>query len=271
MNPFRETSARLGITLREPESVYFSSGCLGSTSLNCYKNDGAEAFYMRHVLKDPRWIKEETDAMRAGKLIHAMVETIGEIAPRVIIAGDEHTTPSGYLSEKKATLSWIACQDPQKIVCTKFELDEAKFIYSRILANPVAKQMITGCQSEVTMRVKDPSTGLFVQTRVDVLQPWCRADIKKLGKPMSSFRYAFRDYGMDLQASLYDLVDKAVTGIDRPHYWIIAQDVYPFSVEVRQATDQQLAEGAVKMNEALDGIAAGNWGTPQTEPKFLEV
>lgn len=270
MIPFTySTLAPLGVVEGESEADYFGSGFLGSTALNCYVNDGGEAFMKRHVDRDPRWIKETTDEMRAGKLIHAHVELRGDVASRVIIAPEKFTTKGGALSEGKEAVAWAKDQDPSKILCAAPELTDAAFVYARILANPCAAEIIKDCKSEVTMRVIDPQTGLPVQTRVDVLQPWCRADIKKLGKPMRSFRYAVRDYGMELQAALYDLVDKALTGIDRMHVWIVAQDVYPYEVKVIQATALQLARGAVNVDTALAGIAAGEWGTAQTEPHLM--
>jgi hypothetical protein len=260
----------MGVTIGESEAEYFASGCLGSTSLNCYVLDGPEAFYQRHVKQNPYWTKETTDEMRAGKLIHAMVEMQGEVGDRALIADPKYTTASGALSGSKEAKAWIAMQDPGQIICTASEYEDAEFVYDRILANPVAREILEGAQHEVSMRVKDPLTGMYVQTRVDVLQPWCRADIKKLGKPMSRFRYSFREYGMGLQAALYDLVDKALTKVERPHLWIVAQDVYPYEVKVFQATESQLAAGAAAMNEAMDGIALGKWGEPQAEPVMLE-
>jgi hypothetical protein len=271
MSPFRDTVAPMGVTLGEPEAEYFASGCLGSTILNDYL-ESAEGCYYRHVLKDPDWKRKETGAMSQGKLVHLFAEckgSISAIGERVAVYPDTLMTASGKASTSKEAKAWERENDGLALL-TSEEYAFTMFLYRRMLANPVMCSLLEGAQSEVTMRVRDPSTGLLVQTRVDVLQPWARCDIKTTSQPLDKIKYSIRDYGMTVQAALYDLVDKAVTKIERPHMWGFVQTVYPYEVRVVQATDQQLYAGAVSMSEALDGIAEGNWGKAQTEPATIE-
>ncbi len=268
---FRETTAPMGVTLAEPETLYFTSGCLGSTILNDYL-ESPEGCLHRHVLKETDWQRKETGAMSQGKLVHLFAECKGSlsaIGERVSVYPDTMMTASGKASTGKEAKAWEKEQGGRTLL-TSEEYAFTMFLYKRMLANPVMCSLLEGAQSEVTMRVRDPSTGLLVQTRVDVLQPWARCDIKTTSQPLDKIKYSIRDYGMTVQAALYDLVDKAVTKIERPHMWGFCQTVYPYEVKVVQATDQQLYAGAASMSEALDGIAAWNWGEAQTEPATIE-
>lgn len=265
------TTAPLGLIPDEPEADYRKSGCIGSTILNDYV-ESPEGCYHRHVLKDPDWQFNATAATDLGRLVHLFNECHGNfkaIATRVSVCPDEFMTDAGKVSKSKKALEWANTQE-SKLIISPEEYTKGMFLWKRAMANPVMANLLEGCQSEVTMRVRDPSTGLPVQIRIDALQPWGRMDLKSTSLPLEKLKYAIRDYGMCLQAALYGLVDMAVTKFDRPHYWGFIQTVYPYQTFVVQATEAQLASGTEKMNDALDGIAAGRWGIIQSEPKFIE-
>lgn len=271
MLPFT-TTAPLGVIENEDAKAYHASGCIGSTILNDYLAS-REGCYMRHVKRDPEWMRRESPAMELGTLVHLIAECAGDpdrIGARVSVYPPEYMTPSGKASTSKDAVAWKAAQG-SKLVLVDDDYLQGMFLWRRILANPVAAGLLNGCRSEVTCRVLDPQTGLPVQARLDVLQPWMICDVKTAGKPLSQFKWSVRDYGLAVQAALYRLVHQAVTGAAEPleFAWIVQCTVYPYECRVIQPNAVQLAKATAQVDEALAGIAAGDWGTDQAEPDVM--
>lgn len=228
---------------------------------------------MRHVKKDPDWARKESAAMELGTLVHLIAECgadLSRIAERVSVYPAEHITPSGKASTSKAATAWAADQG-DKLTLTGEDYERGMFLYLRMRANPVAADLLDGAECETVYRVLDPQTGLPVQARLDVLKPWMIADIKTTGTTLDKFKYSVRDYGLAVQASLYRLVHQAVTkGAEPlPFCWIVQSTVYPFECRVIQPDESMLSVAAMKVDAALAGIAAGEWGKKQSEPDVM--
>jgi hypothetical protein len=211
--------------------------------------------------------------MELGTLVHLIAELAGDparIAERVAVYPPEFMTPSGKASTSKDAVAWKQAQGG-KLVLVDDDYLQGMFLWRRMMANPVAAGMLNGCRSEVTCRVLDPQTGLPVQARIDVLQPWMIADVKTTGAPLHKFKWSVRDYGLAVQAALYRLVHQAVTGATDPleFAWIVQSTVYPYECRVIQPDASMLYAASLKVDEALAGIAAGDWGTAQTEPEIM--
>ena len=71
----------------------------------------------------------------------------------------------------------------------------------------------------------------------------------KTTRSLSSFRYAVKDYGYDIQAYIYC----SVLGIDK-FYWVAQEKAYPFAIGVYEASEETLARGEQKFNKAVERI-----------------
>tara|TARA_R110002020_G_C16304103_1_gene773314 strand:+ start:1721 stop:2701 length:981 start_codon:yes stop_codon:yes gene_type:complete len=219
---------------------------------------------------------------------------------KVDIAIDKFVTASGNMSTGKASKAWqdeataagyIPLTPKQyetlkyaakvmgkpdgslKTVVTDITFSKCNFLYERILENGKAKEMIENSQHEVTARLKDPKTGLYIQARYDLYQPGKMiCDIKTSAAPMHKFHYAARDLGYDVQAALYLMTFYSfhpdATGTE--FYFIVVSKTYPFEVQCLLAPPTMISEGFNKVESALAGIARKDFDSRLSETGLID-
>jgi hypothetical protein len=259
---------KLGL-FAEPASDYFTSGALGSTEIRAYLQS-EEGYRLRYIERHPLAQFNGSDATELGTSVHMLLEDEGEYSAKHPICPEEFVTERG-ISTSKACKAWQAEHVmPGERLITPAENAKIRFLVDRIRANPVAARLMAGGRRELTGRVRDPHTGLYVQARFDVYHEEWTADYKTTGSPLSKFKWSVRDFLLHVQGAIYDAVRVGLTGKRVPFFWIVQSTVWPFECRVIECATALLDAGMAEVDRALDGIANKKWGVAQEAPDVLE-
>lgn len=119
--------------------------------------------------------RNETPALRFGKLVHSMFENFENFMDDLLIAPEfTGKTKDGRDSKqsaeaKKAKADWYADIPEGKTVVTQEELDKLLGISKRLLSMPRTMNIFKGSVRESSIVVKDPETGVLLQCRPDFI------------------------------------------------------------------------------------------------------
>lgn len=265
--PF-QTTAPLGFMPNEPEAVYRASGCLGSTMIKDYIGS-PYGFFQRYVQRDSRWKFAGNAGTAIGSALHLASQGEDHYRARYRIVPPEHCTKSGAISTSAKTVAWLAEQTTEMVSPEQDAL--VRFLLDRVASNPVAMQLLSGTQREVTGRLIDPQTKLPIQVRFDALHAEWMVDLKTTSDTCDRFKWAARNYRYDIQAALYTSVHAGLSGKRLPFYWVVVSTVYPFECRVFECPEWYIDKAMGDIDGALAGIAAENWGKPQENPDILDA
>lgn len=202
---------------------------------------------------------EDTPALRMGRLIHSLVlqpETVDE-AYAVAPTGIDRRTKDG----KEAWARFCETAEGKEII-TADEWDEAKQIAFSALSS--AKDLLTGCVTEVPLFWDDPRTGIRCKCRVDAMKElddkFVMIDLKTTNDAsVGSFvRDAIR-YGYGVQAAHYM---NAVTTLGLNHskpieWWFVAVEKKgPYAVNMIRADDGFLDDGQFRLIDLMEKLDA---------------
>jgi hypothetical protein len=151
-----------GIILGLEEQSYHSHPALSSTQARLLLESPARYDYAR---KHPQ---QHKDAYDLGTAVHTEVLGTGT---RAIAYPPEHLTPSGAVSTKKETVSWLADERAAgKIILTEAELRKVNGMAQAVLAHPIARALFEQKgNAEASVFATDPDTGTPVRSRFDFL------------------------------------------------------------------------------------------------------
>lgn len=105
-----------------------------------------------------------TDALRMGSLTHMIIL---EDAHDYVIIPDEHMTPSGGVSTKKATREWLASLEPGKLYATQREITQIQLMQHEVKQHDYAQQIMDGAEFERVARVEGPE--VWLQSKIDII------------------------------------------------------------------------------------------------------
>ena len=259
-----------------PEDQYHRETGLGeglyvTRSMLLDYQESPRGFYLRHVLRHPLAKKTWNTGMGLGTIVDLMLS--GE-ADRVIAVPDEHLTPSGNLSTKKATLAWLEERDAAgEAPADPATLHLAELLCEESRRHPICMRLIERTtHQQVTLRWQDEETGLWLQTRPDRLADGlCWADDKTTRKPLRSFMTAVDEYGYDLQ-QVMAMDGAAALGLPAlPFVFLAMQTSYPFDVGVLRLEPRVIENAYGRYRAALKGIAAQQYGSTDSDLRSLTV
>lgn len=166
--------------------------------------------------------KEETESMRLGSLVHAMIFEPDELK-RFVTIPVEMLSSDGKATTKAAKL--FKEDHADKTIVTANSYEAAQKVVKSLLASRFAEWLaLPGAKKEQTILWTDEETGVDLRCRVDLLLPAASglvfvADLKTTQDASpKAFRYSIKDYGYWLQYALYADGIEAATG-KRPHEW----------------------------------------------------
>jgi hypothetical protein len=262
---------RLGLIFDEIDADYRRSGALGSTEIRAYLQN-QDGYRLRYVDRHPQAQFHGSDSTELGTMVHLLLQGEDHYRARCVIAPPECFTASGERSRsQEARTIFDRFALIGRIAMSPDEDAKVRFLVERIRSNPVALRLMTGGKPEVTGRLRDPHTGLLVQARFDVLHDEWLADFKTTSQPIRQFKWQVRDYALHVQAALYQMVRVGCRGgAPVPFHWVVQSTVWPFECRVFECSEALMDAGMMAVDSALSGIAAKDWGTPQSEPEIME-
>lgn len=200
---------------------------------------------------------EDTPALRMGRLIHSLVlqpETVDEVYA-VAPSGIDRRTKDG----KEAWARFCETSEGKEIV-TAEDWAEAKQIAFSALSS--AKDLLTGCVTEVPLFWDDPRTGIRCKCRVDAMKElddrFVMIDLKTTTDASSqSFARDAAKYGYAVQAAHYI---NGVTACGLNHgkpieWWFVAVEKKgPYAVNLLKASEQFIDEGQFRLTGLMDKL-----------------
>ena len=259
---------------------------------------------LKHILKSPRHYRhalahprEDTDALRLGRAIHAAIYEPERFASEWVVSPNFHrgmkddtARAKGYDGGKSAALEWEAQHQAVEIVSAD-QMEAVKGMRAALILDPVASRYIVGGVSEQPIAWLDDETGICCRGRVDhcngaasdlkstaFIEP--RAVSRSVGSLLMHMQLAY--YTDGLTTSGYKLHD--------PGALIFVESCAPHDVLVLEFTDDDIAKGRAMYRKALSilkecrernewpGVAGGEkgrvqipeWAVPEQKPLMLD-
>lgn len=214
--------------------------------------------HYRHLLKTPR---VDTDAMKLGRLTHAMVyepETVAErhpVMPRFHGGmNDDTARDKGYDGGKQAKAEWEATSTGLDVV-TADQFALATAMRDAILADPIAAPLVTGGYAEQRIEWTDPTTGIECRGRVDHLNG--RLSDLKTTRVIDPRRFASQAASLHYYAQIawyYDGCAEIGLTFQEPPAIIAVENVAPHDVLVLEFTDMDIRAGREVYRRALGAL-----------------
>ena len=221
-------SLTTGIVHGMPDAEYHARTELSST--------GA-----RRILDSParfQWEQThrvESVAFDVGHAVHAKVLGVGSV---VIAIPDEHLTPSGAVSTKAATVTWLTEQRAAGLVPIG-PSDAARIdaMTEAVLAHRGARAILEqpDARPEASVFATDPETGVECRARFDLLATTA-ADLKTTAGSASAIGFG-RDaakHGYPIQEAHYLDTLEWATGERRPMVFVVVEKAAPHLVAVHE-------------------------------------
>ena len=230
---------------------------------------------LRAILKSPKtfWSqfvdgigKEETDAMKFGRLAHMAIlegEKFKEryrVMPRFsgLTKDGRESEQSGEARDKRK--AWLADQPPGAVVVTEEERDQLLGMIDSVLAHPVASELLKNGGTEVSGYYVDPKTGVKCRIRTDFLSfdGDTLVDVKTtLDCSIQEFSKQVWNRRWDFQLAMYSAGVEAITKQKpKQEVFIAIEKVPPYEVAVYVADDVLMTIGRVDYRRALDKLHA---------------
>lgn len=152
---------------------------------------------------------------------------------------------------------------------------DCEFYFEQIMRNSQAKEMIENSDHEVTARMQDTETGLYVQSRYDLYQSGSLiGDVKKTKSSLEKFHYEARNYGYDVQAALYMStfisLHPDLDGSKFEFWFVVISNQYPYQCQCMMASPTMIDEGMSKIEYALPAIKREAFASLIKEEDLLE-
>ena len=189
---------------------------------------------------------EETDAMRLGRAIHAMV-----FEPDTF--DDEFAVWEGG---RRAGGEWSQFKDTHltQTIIRGEDLQAALDIAEAVNRHPVAGPILANGAAEVSITLTDPQTGIACKGRMDWLTDTVLVDLK------STKSIDARAFGVHAAAMLYHCQlafyagGLSANGAERDAKIIAVESSPPYDVAVFSLTDDDLWAGEVRVQQALETV-----------------
>lgn len=203
------------------------------------------AAHYRHSLLHPR---EDTDAMRMGRCIHAATLEPDRFQSRCAL----------WTGLKRAGKKWEKfCDDNGgREILRKAEWDQCLAVQRAVRSHPAAADLLKSGRAEVTIEWADSETGIKCKARIDYLAD-AISDLKtcKDASPVTFGRTAWR-LAYHTQAAWYQEAVRAATGRLLPFSFIAAEVEEPHVVQVYNVPEHVLDIGREEFRGLLRALAA---------------
>jgi hypothetical protein len=220
-------------------------------------------------------LKKESDALTFGSMYDCLLFTPEDFDKQFYILNDSdiieqlmqerpNLTSPRMTSKYKAWLKEYAEETAEKglKMVSQEDADTAKEMIERLKVSGVLENYLIGdYQHEFNQEIE----GVPVRGFLDCLNKEYISD-HKTTRSLSSFRYAVKDYGYDIQAYIYC----TVLGLDK-FYWVAQEKAYPYAIGVFEASEETLKRGKEKFDTAVDRINTYLDNNIQTDTFYIKA
>lgn len=182
-------------------------------------------------------VREETDAMRFGAIMH-----------RALLEPDTYRNAFHIKPEKMNFASGIGKawkeMHEDKPVITSYESVQIDKMVSAVHTHPFAKRLLAGCQPEQSIFVED-SNGILRKSRLDALTKGnVIPDIKTTeSASLENFEWSISGYRLHVQAAYY-LDNCNLAGIEKvSFFFIVVEKSLPYAVRCLQLMPEVIQAG----------------------------
>lgn len=194
------------------------------------------------ALRNPKPFGNQ-DALDTGSVVHALVLGVGDY---------EVIDFPNYLSKAaKQAREEVRARGGTPVIPR--DLERAGAIRDSVYAHPVAREILSVGQAELSLWATDPATGVLMRGRIDWLHDGVNNDLKtSSGLPWAEvFMGAVMRYGYGLQAAWYMKL-LWLNGVDpKPPRWIVVTKREPYEVEVLQPAQDLIDYSMTEVDRAL--------------------
>lgn len=224
----------------------------------------------RSPLKYREWAlgagREDTDAFRLGRAVHcAMLEPARFERDYTIMPDFRENGEYRTKASRQRRDEWIAGRNGAPVL-DEDTCAQVRGMVASVLAHPKARWLLEGGLSEVTLRWRDPETGVECRARIDHYNEELAviADLKSC-EDASADAFFGRDcpkLDYQLQDSFYER-GAAALGRTSEFAFVCCEKAYPYEVAVHQLGERTLGEAHYEISRRLERfahcIATNNW------------
>lgn len=236
--------------------------------MNLERPDAVNWSSLKHILTSPRHYlhnlrapRVDTDALRLGRLIHAMVYEPDTVGSRYVVMprfhggmNDDTAQRAGYDGGKQAKAAWESSLPSGAEVVESDHYKRAAGMRDAILADPHARALVVGGKAEQPIEWVDRETGIRCRGRVDHIDGVLSdlkstARIDSFGREAARFKYHAQIawYANGLREAGYTLHDSPL--------FLAVESSLPHDVAVFTVPDEAIQAGDRLWRRALAVLA----------------
>lgn len=198
-------------------------------------------------------LKKESDALTFGSMYDCLLFTPEEFDDRFMVLNDSAKCEEIGGRAPRMTnkyKAWVkqfeetAEENNLKLIGEDDYKKAVEMIQRLVISGVRDEYLIGNYQHEFNQEID----GIPVRGFLDCLNDNYISD-HKTTRSLSSFRYAVRDYGYDIQAYIYC----SVLGLDK-FYWVAQEKAYPYAIGVYEASEETILNGQEKFDRAVERI-----------------
>ena len=210
--------------------------------------DSPRKYFARYA---ERTKKEETPAMRKGRILHKWILEPDSFAAECIISPYENY-------RTKEAQYWRAEMETKNVlIVSEKEREDYLKIVEAVWSDPVARPLLEGSQTELHGYAKDPETGLQLYSRPDLITSSGRIGDLKITRSAKQEKFTNQQFfdGYFIQQGFYAHVDEIINfqKQDNPFY-IAVEEEYPHITQVYSVTTTYLNMAKKKITKGLKNI-----------------
>lgn len=173
---------------------------------------------------------------------------IGTLAHAIVLGGDPNWVVNPFDSFRTAEArKWRDSIDDRTMIISESEFEQAGKIAEAIMKHPLAKDLVDSTEHEIELTAKIEGVKFLGYADLISKDRKIIADIKTTAQ-FDDFRYKVRRLDYDLQSSIYKLFGEK----DVKYYFIVAESVAPYRVQVFGANGQEFSDsGDTKLDRAI--------------------
>jgi len=237
--------------MNESIQDYHANSAISHSKLECYRRRPA-LYYKKYIAKTLAQPDEST-AFRLGSAVHCAVLEEKEFATRYVQKPDlDRRTKEG-----KAAYAEFAAQHEGKTLLDADELAQVVAMREAVAAHPIAGQLLSNGEAEVTWRKAQKNALGALQCRTDWFnstgceisngEPYV-LDVKTVesldSDAFRNFERAAFSYGYHRQAGFYlPLINEIFERPVSRMYYVAVEKCEPFGVVVYKLSDDAIARG----------------------------
>lgn len=251
-SPALFTPGTEGIWHGLPESVYHAAPGIGQSMLKAFDAEPTPAHYMESLSRE----RAVTEDMEFGTILHTAILQPELLNKAYYVRPERYPTAKG---DKPWHGGADFCKEWEKEHSDRPVIDAAKEaripkIMQTVNSLPIAGQILSFGQKEVSFFKTDTETGLLLKARVDAIATARDGathllDLKKVRRAYAReerFGVICADLGYDIQCASY----LSITGATR-FIFVAMEDEAPFEAEMFELDPEDHARGLAKWRKIL--------------------